>query len=190
MALKVTRSNIRLNPDYKKVIPRFFNTGNERSILMINKVLQMEDNDIENLLNHILKEFSSRYRNIQSIFLKHFNLIKYLLADKEPDALAEKKKLLIGSYFTMEYSIEAAALFNPSIVEDPIQEGAGYRQKKVIVSFRATGESHTSSLVFKRGTLDENGTIYFEPSGSFLSEGIITEQNRDNKIGCYNQVVT
>jgi predicted GH43/DUF377 family glycosyl hydrolase len=186
MAFKVTRSNIRLNPDYKKVIPRFFNTGNERSLLMINKVLQMEDSDIETLLNHIFTEFSSRYRNIQAIFLKHFNIIKHLLADKDPDALAEKKKLLIGSYFTMEYSIEAAALFNPSIVEDPDQDGAGFGQKKVIVSFRATGESHISSLVFKRGTLDENGMLYFEPSGLFFTEGIVTEQNRDNKLAFKN----
>ncbi|TKK64190.1 glycosidase [Ilyomonas limi] len=186
MTLIVTRSNIRLNPDYKKVIPRFFNTGNERSLLLINKVLQMDDEEVEALLNHIFREFSGRYRNIQAIFLKHFNLIKYLLADKAPDALAEKKKLLIGSYFTMEYSIEAAALFNPSIVEDPKQDGAGYGQKKVIVSFRATGESHISSIVFKRGTLDESGMIYFEPSGSFLGEGIVTELYKDNKINFEN----
>lgn len=186
MALTVTRSNIRLNPDYKKVIPRFFNTGNERSLLLISKVLQMEDKDIDTLLNHIFKEFSNRYRNIQAIFLKHFNLIKHLLADNEPDALPEKKKLLIGSYFTMEYSIEAAALFNPSIVEDHDQSGAGVGQKKVIVSFRATGESHISSIVFKRGTLDENGMIYFEPSGLFLSEGVVTEHNGDHKIAIEN----
>lgn len=186
MILTVTRSNIRLNPDYKKVIPRFFNTGNERSLLMIHKVLQMEDNDIDTLLTHIFKEFSSRYRNLQSIFLKHFNSIKHLLVDRKPDDLSEKKKLLIGSYFTMEYSIEAAALFNPSIIEDPDQGGAGFGQKKVIVSFRATGESHISSLVFKRGTLDENGMIYFEPSGSFLSEGIVTGLNGDNKIAFEN----
>ncbi len=181
MTVTVNRSNIRLNPDYRKVIPRFFNTGNERSLLMITKVLQLKEEEVDTLLNHIFIEFSSRYRNIQAIFLKHFNSIKHLIADKEPDALAEKKKLLIGSYFTMEYSIEAAALFNPSIVEDPIQEGAGYGQIKVIVSFRATGESHISSLVFKRGTLDEKGMICFEPSGLFLSEGVVTKRKEDNQ---------
>src|SRR5947209_15770901 len=116
MPLTVNRSNIRLNPDYKKVIPRFFNTGNERSLMIIDKVMQMPDKDAETLLNEIMNEFSNRYRNIQSIFLKHFNLTKYLLPEEDQHALSEDKKLLIGSYFTMEYSIEAAALFNPSIV--------------------------------------------------------------------------
>ena len=87
---------------------------------MIDKILQLEDNEIEALLHHIFKEFSSRYRNIQAIFPKHFNLIKHLLGNEAADALPEETKLLIGSYFTMESSIEAAALFNPSIVEDPI----------------------------------------------------------------------
>ena len=133
------------------------------------------------LLKNILDDFSNRYKNIESIFLKHFDLIKHLLPENEQSILPENKKLLIGSYFTMEYSIEAAALFNPSIVEAPDQSGAGMEQKKVIVSFRATGESHISSLLFKRGILDENGMIHFEPSGKFLTEGIVTEQMKDNK---------
>src|SRR5438045_2261492 len=116
MALLVTRTNIRLNPDYKKVIPRFFNTGNERSLLIISSVMQMNDEDAEKLLSHILDDFSNHYKNVQSIFLKHFNLSKHLLPADEQGALSESRKLLIGSYFTMEYSIEAAALFNPSIV--------------------------------------------------------------------------
>ncbi len=182
MTLIVTRSNIRLNPDYKKVIPRYFNTGNERSLLIINKVVQMEDKDAETLLSDILIEFSKRYKNIQSVFLKHFNLTKHLLPAGEQHNLSEEKKLLIGSYFTMEYSIEAAALFNPSIVEDPDQHGAGVGQKKVIVSFRATGESHISSLVFRQGSLDENGMIHLEPAGRFFGEGVVNQQHRDNKM--------
>ncbi|MBA2762533.1 MAG: glycosidase, partial [Segetibacter sp.] len=182
MTLTVTRSNIRLNPDYKKVIPRYFNTGNERSLLIIAKVIQMEDKDAQTLLGNTMIEFSNRYRNIQSIFLKHFNLTKHLLPDREQHDLSEEKKLLIGSYFTMEYSIEAAALFNPSIMEDSDQYGAGAGQKKVIVSFRATGESHISSLVFRQGLLDENGMIHLEPAGRFFGEGVVAQQDRDNKM--------
>jgi predicted GH43/DUF377 family glycosyl hydrolase len=86
----------------------------------------------------------------------------------------------------MEYSIEAAALFNPSIVEDPDQSSAGAGERKVILSFRATGENHISSIVFKRGTLDEKGMISFEPDGMFLSEGVVTEQEKDNKAAFEN----
>ena len=148
MSLTVSRTNIRLNPDYKKVIPRFLNTGDERSFLIIHKVLQMKQWEAEALLTDILIDFSGRYKNISAIFLKHFNLIKYLLSLEESEALTEERKLLLGAYFTMEYSIEAAAFFNPSIVADPDQEGVAAGHKKVIVSFRATGESHISSMVF------------------------------------------
>lgn len=183
MKLYVNRSNLRLNPDYKKVIPRFFNSGIERSRTLINKVLLLPEETSADLVNHVLVEFSSRYRDIASIFVKHYELIKYLLEPGEQDKVSEAKKLLLGSYFTMEYSIEAAALFNPSIVEDPDQSDAAEGEKKVIVSFRATGESHISSLVFKRGTLDKNAAISFEPSGKFPAEGQLTEKNKINREG-------
>ena len=182
----VSRSSIKLRPDYKKVIPRFLNTGNERSVQLIHKILQLDDEVAEALLHNIFSEFSGRYKNIQTIFLNHFREIEHLLTSDEAGALSEKKKLLTGAYFTMEYSIEAAALFNPSIVEDTDQHGAGKEQKKVIVSFRATGENHISSLVFKRGILKKNGTIHFEPSGRFITEGMVTHRERESKTAFRN----
>ena len=151
MALKVNRTRIRLNPDYTKVIARFFNTGNDRSLMIIQQILQLENEVAETLFSSIFSEFSKHYKNIQTIFFNHFHKIQYLITDFSK--VTETKKLLIGAYFTMEYSIEAAALFNPSIVEDFNQDGAGEGEKKVIVSFRATGESHISSIIFKHGVL-------------------------------------
>src|SRR5205085_2454706 len=74
-----------------------------------------------------------------------------------------------------------AALFNPSIVEDPDQSGTAAGEKNVIVSFRATGEGHVSSLIFKRGKLDKNAMINFESSGKYMNEGLITQQNWNSK---------
>ena len=182
MSLTVSRSNIRINPDYKKVIARFLNTGNDRSLLIINDVLKLTHPQAEVLLGDIFIDFNNRYSNIRIIFLRHFNLIKYLLTDEQLKGLTEERKLLLGAYFTMEYSIEAAALFNPSVVEDPDQSGTAAGHKKVIVSFRATGESHISSMVFKRGVLDENAMITLEPSGKFLSTGTVTQPDKDNKL--------
>ena len=179
MALKVNRTRIRLNPDYTKVIPRFFNTGNERSLMIIHKILQLPNDVVETLYNNIFSEFSSRYKNIQTIFFNHFNKIQHLITHNTQ--VTETKKLLIGAYFTMEYSIEAAALFNPSIVEDINQDGAGKEQKKVIVSFRATGESHISSLIFKRGILKKNGMIKFEPPGKYPTEAVVMQHERESK---------
>ena len=181
MTPTVSRSSVKLAPDYTRVIPRFFNTGNERSQLLIHNILQMDDKEADDLLTDILAEFSSRYRNIKSIFLKHFSLIQYLLEGDTINTITEKKKLLTGAYFTMEYSIEAAALFNPSMVEDFDQSDTANGQKNVIVSFRATGESHISSVIFKKGKLGKNGTIHFETSGRFMQEGTVIQREKGNK---------
>lgn len=182
MSLTVSRTNLRLNPDYKKVIARFLNTGDARSLLIIQKVLGLKPGEAATLLTDILIDFDSRYKDTRAIFLKHFNSIKYLLTDVEFEGISEERKLLLGAYFTMEYSIEAAALFNPSIVADPDQTGVAKGHKKVIVSLRATGESHISSMVFRRGVLDENAMISLEPAGNFLSEGEVTQEEKDNKL--------
>ena len=84
--------------------------------------------------------------------------------------MSEYKKLLIGAYFTSEYSIEAAAFFNPSIVEDPDQTGLAEDEKRVIISFRATGEGHISSIVFRGGILDKDNNLQLVPSGKLVDE--------------------
>ena len=81
MSLTVCRTNIRVNPDYKKVIARFLNTGDARSLQIIQKVLQLKPGEAEALLTDILIDFNSRYKDIRKIFLQHFNSIKYLLTD-------------------------------------------------------------------------------------------------------------
>ncbi|HEY9488219.1 MAG TPA: glycosidase [Chryseosolibacter sp.] len=181
MKIHVDRTGIRLNPDIKKVIPRFFNTGEDRSRALIDRILRTSDEDANVLLRQVLDEFGAHYKNIEAVFERHFELIKRLLTEDEQVNLSNHKKLLIGSYFTMEYSLEAAALFNPSIVEDPDQSGANQGEKNVIVSFRAVGEGHISSLVFRRGKLDKHGAIQLESSGTYLSEGVVSQQERNKK---------
>jgi predicted GH43/DUF377 family glycosyl hydrolase len=173
MKLQINRTKIRLNPDSRKVIPRFLNASNERSVALIKKIMELPDKHQAYLLNQVQQEFSSRYRNIETVFMKHFELIRYLLPGNTGDHLSHEKKLLIGSYFTMEYAYEAAAIFNPSVVEAPDQSGVGAGQKRVIISLRATGESHISSLIFKQAILDENAHISFEPDGQLLCEGTV-----------------
>jgi predicted GH43/DUF377 family glycosyl hydrolase len=181
MKLKVNRINVRLNPDVRKVIPRFFNTGDERSRTLINRVMLLPDSQVSELLLQVQHEFHNRYNNIRLVFEKHFELVMHLLSEKERLAITCDKRLLIGSYFTMEYSLEHAALFNPSIVEDPDQSNTAPGEKNVILSFRATGEGHISSLVFKRAKLDNNAQIHFEPGGKYMNQGTVTQQKRNNK---------
>jgi len=171
MTISVKRNDIRFYPDPKRVITRFFFPGKEdRAQIIIQKVLALDEDMVNLLLNQVLRKFSKRHRNITLIFEKNYKNVSYVLKKikYDPGLLSHKRKLLIGSYFTMEYSIESAAFFNPSIVEDPDQSGLENGHKRVIVSFRATGEGHISSLVFRRGLIDMKGNITFEPAGNLV----------------------
>ncbi len=171
MELSINRTPILVTPDSKRVFARYFFYGEERAIGIIQKVLDEPETGVEVIVNDILRNFSRRHRRISNLFLKHYNKVKYIIEKLEldPDEISEWRKLLIGAYFTMEYSIESAAVFNPSIVEDPNQIGLSEGQKRLIISFRATGEGHLSSLIFRRILLDGDN-LKLLPTGVFIDE--------------------
>ncbi|MBI9061659.1 MAG: glycoside hydrolase family 130 protein [Marinilabiliaceae bacterium] len=171
MKLSVDRKPQKITPDFKRVFARFFFFGEERALGIIQKVLDMSDSKVERLVKDILRDFSRRHRRVSGLFLHHYEKISYLIQQLEldPKEISQWKQLLIGSYFTMEYSLESAAIFNPSIVEDPNQDGLSEDQKRVIISFRATGEGHISSLVFRRGLITGNN-IHLSKTGVFVDE--------------------
>jgi predicted GH43/DUF377 family glycosyl hydrolase len=172
MPVEVNRKDIRFRPDTTMVIARFLFTDDQRAINTIRFVLSMSENEASVALNRVLRNYSTRHRNISKIFEKHFNKISHFLSQLtiNPESLDLSKKMLIGSYFTMEYSIESAAFFNPSIVEHPDQSETGPGEKRVIISFRATGEGHISSIVFRTGVLDKNNNLIVEPVSKMLEE--------------------
>ncbi len=172
MRVAINRKDIIFSPDSSRVIGRFLYTGDERALNVIRSVLGMTEYSASQALSSILRDYSLRHRNISKIFEKQFNKIAHLLKilQIEPDSLNISQKVLIGSYFTMEYSIESAAFFNPAIVEHPDQSETGPNEKRVILSFRATGEGHVSSIVFRAGILDKNNLISLEPVGKMLAE--------------------
>jgi predicted GH43/DUF377 family glycosyl hydrolase len=183
MHVEVNRKNLKFNPDSSRVIARFLYTGSERALNTIRSVLAMSKNEVSQALSPVLRDFSMRHRNISKIFERHFNKIAHLfkLLDIDPESLSPSQKTLIGSYFTMEYSIESAAFFNPSIVEHPDQSETGSDEKRVILSFRATGEGHISSIVFRTGLLDKNNNLTVEPVGKMLEEAERTRRHVYNK---------
>ena len=172
MQVTVHRKNLKFNPDASRIIARFLYTSDERALNTIRSVLAMSKYETAQALSPVLRDYSMRHRNISKIFEKHFNKIanKFKLLDIDPNSLDVSQKILIGSYFTMEYSIESAAFFNPSIVEHPDQSETGFDEKRVILSFRATGEGHISSIVFRTGVLDKNNNLTVEPVGKMLEE--------------------
>jgi len=172
MQVAVKRKDISFLPDASRVIARFLYTTEERAKNTIHAVLKMTENEATISLNQALRDYSMRHRNISKIFENHYNKILHIILklNIDPESLSHAQKIIIGSYFTMEYSIEAAAFFNPSIVEHPDQSEILPSEKRVIISFRATGEGHISSIVFRTGVLDKNNNLTIEQVGNMLEE--------------------
>jgi beta-1,2-mannobiose phosphorylase / 1,2-beta-oligomannan phosphorylase len=172
MQVAVKRKNIKFQPDVSRVVAHFLYMNDERALNTIRLVLGMSESEVTSVLNQVLRDYSLRHRNSSKIFEKHFNNISHLLTQSNTDkeSLSFSQKILIGAYFTMEYSIEGAAFFNPSIIEHPDQSETGPNEKRVIISFRATGEGHISSIVFRTGLLDKNNNLSIEPAGRLLEE--------------------
>ncbi len=172
MQVNVQRKDVIFNPDPSRVIARFLFAGDKRALNTIRTVMEMSKEAASLTLKQTLRGYSMRHRNISKVFEKHFDNIVHLFKqlDIDPEALDYKRRILIGSYFTMEYSIESAAFFNPSMVEHPDQSETAQGQKRVIISFRATGEGHISSIVFRTGLLDKENNLKIEPVGNLLEE--------------------
>ncbi|MDD5594481.1 MAG: glycosidase, partial [Candidatus Margulisbacteria bacterium] len=160
-----TLKNIR--PDKRLVITRPFRPGSEaHTINIVNRLLALDEPKVKTLLKQTLKDFAHRHKGIEAILMSNYQRIAGYV--KEPAALSEERKLLLGSCFTMEYSIESAALFNPSVVIYPKQNQMKKGQTRVIFSFRATGEGHISSIVFRSAIIDQDNSIFLEPVSPFL----------------------
>ena len=172
MQVSVTRKKYIFSPDSTRVIARFLYLDDERSADIIRNVLVMPEKEVNIAMSQLLRGYSRRHRNISRIFEKHFDRLAPIFDKIEvnEEDLSTAQKALVGSYFTMEYSIESAAFFNPSIVMHPDQTEIRSDEKRVIFSFRATGEGHISSVVFRSGILDKHNNLLIEPVGKMLAE--------------------
>jgi predicted GH43/DUF377 family glycosyl hydrolase len=172
MKVSVNRRDIIFRPDASRVMARFLYLEDERVKFTIRAIQNMSSDEASFALNQILRDYSTRHRNITRVFERHFNNIAPLFKQLNIniESIDFSQKILIGSYLTFEYSIESAAFFNPSIIEHPDQSETGPGETRVIISFRATGEGHISSIVFRTGILDKNNNLTIEPVGRMLEE--------------------
>ena len=133
---------------------------------IIQRIMNLSETAAKKLITQIMADFSGRHEDIEHIFERHLNEVKdYLPRNAIP---SDVQKALIGAYFTKEYSIESAALFNPSIVPHPDQSHLEEGSLRFIMSLRATGEGHISSIVFRSGVLDRHNTFLFDPVSDFV----------------------
>ena len=183
MRVPVIRKNIKFLPDCSRVVARYFMNGDSRTQKMVSHIIVLSEKQVQETLEHILRQFARRHRNISQTFFRHCEKIRGLIEAMQInyDQLSDERKMLIGSYCTMEYSIESAAFFNPSMVEDFDQSDLQNGEKRIIISFRATGEGHISSIVFRRGILDKNNDLQVMKIGNNIDKAEVVHKTLYSK---------
>lgn len=156
--IALRRSPVILRPDRTHVLARPFRLiGAHRSAKIFARVMALSEKAVHALLEGIRSEFGNRQLRIDEFLRRRFEEVSSALLAGE--TISEERKLLLGGYFTHEYSLEAAALFNPSMVPHFDQSGVPSGSLRFILSLRATAEGHISSIVFRSGILDAEGGI-------------------------------
>lgn len=171
------RQAFHLRPDPSRVVVRPFKPATEprdlnptdktRANHIVDRVLSMAPELVLSQLDEVLQSFLGRHRNLMQIFEARADEMEIAFAPHTP--FSQETRRLVGAYFVHEYSFEAAALFNPSIVTHPDQTGVEPGAKRFILSLRAVGEGHISSLTFRSGIIAADGSVTVEPTARLAS---------------------
>jgi predicted GH43/DUF377 family glycosyl hydrolase len=172
----VRRSPVRMAPDPSRVVTRLFVPGHEgfdqqesRSNSVLQRVLELQDEEVQQSLDDILARFGTRHHGLTETFLLHADELADRLSPERQ--LSHTRRLLLGATFTSEYAIEGAALCNPSMVIHPDQVGLPAGDVRFVMSVRAIGEGHSSSIGFRTGTINSSAGVAFDPAPSFATRG-------------------
>jgi predicted GH43/DUF377 family glycosyl hydrolase len=161
-------TGIHIRPDNARVLVRCFIPGDRSSILrIIERALLPPEEEIAGRLAHLHAHFDSRHVRIEAAWLRHYEKVRSHVPRE--DSLSDQRRLYIGALFSGEYALESAALFNPSIVPHPDQSGLAADELRFIMSLRATGEGHISSISFRTGIIRGDHTILMEDSSRHVT---------------------
>ena len=164
--LNVTRLPIRIAADSRRVIARPFLPGSAPRIMeIIGRVLALEDAEVSSMLSTLVSDYRLRHKDIRGIFRQSFAIAAAAVTVQAE--LSDERRLLLGAYFTSEYSIESVALFNPSMVRHPDQNGVPRGSIRFIVSLRACGEGHISSIEFRTGIIVAAQSVTLDTTSRF-----------------------
>ena len=171
------RQGLYLRPDPARVVVRPFKPATEprdlsptdktRANHIVDRVVTLDPETAANQLAEVLETFQGRHRNLLQIFEERADEMEEALATHA--VFTKSQRQLVGAYFLHEYSFEAAALFNPSIVAHPDQSGAPAGARRFILSLRAVGEGHVSSLTFRSGFVAADGIVTVDPAARLAS---------------------
>src|SRR5258708_11771017 len=173
----LNRQALYLRPDPARVIVRPFKPATEprdlnptdktRANHIVDRVLALDADAAASQLTDVLENFQGRHRNLLEAFESRADEME--VAFSSHDAFSKVQRQLVGAYFLNEYSFEDSALFNPSIVPHPDQSGAPEGSLRFILSLRAVGEGHVSSLPFRAGTIAADGSLAVHPTARLAS---------------------
>jgi len=167
-SITILRHEVVLLPDSARVIIRpFIPEDAYRITTIIGRALALSDEEVGRELESILSEFDSRHFDIESLLDEHFGKVSHHVFTQR--LLSPERQLLIGALFSGEYALESAAIFNPSLVPHPDQGGIPEGELRFIMSLRATGEGHISSIEFRSGIIANNGQIALDPVSRFVT---------------------
>jgi len=167
-SITLRRHEMALVPESARVIIRpFIPSSTQRITTIIGRALAMSEEEAFSNLEGVLKDFDARHIDMKSPLLANYEKVIPYIFTQRP--LSHARKLLIGALFSGEYALESAALFNPSMVPHPDQEGVPEGALRFVMSLRATGEGHISSIEFRTGLIAADGGILFDPVSRFVT---------------------
>jgi predicted GH43/DUF377 family glycosyl hydrolase len=172
----VTRLGAVLTADPARVLARLFVPGHElvgatesRATGVLARILALSENEVRRTLDAVLTRYAGRHRDLDGVLAEHYARIAHRVP--AGGALSEARRTLIGAWFTHEYSIEAAALFNPSVVPHPDQTGLPAGHLRFVLSLRAVGEGHLSSVEFRTGVFGSGDELSLDDPGRYVETG-------------------
>ena len=166
--VKVNRIGPLLKPNAGRIMLRPFGPADPARVTnIIGRLLSLPEAEVEALLVKVMAGFRGRHQDLEGACLERFDRLRSALFSDAP--LSQARTLLIGAYFSLEYSVESAALFNPSMIWHPDQSGLDPGCRRFILSLRAIGEGHLSSITFRSGVIDGQCRIHMDPSSPFIT---------------------
>ncbi|HEY0008427.1 MAG TPA: glycoside hydrolase family 130 protein, partial [Tepidisphaeraceae bacterium] len=179
LPLNVKRLEVHLTSDDRRVIARPFNMGSARVRSLFSRVDQLPEDCIDDLLRSVERSYADRHAKLAFVFHENFEQSAAMIGFTQH--WSPQRRLLAGAYLTMEYSIDSAALFNPSIVLHPNQSGVAKGAIRFVMSLRATGEGHVSSIVFRTGVITADQRVEMDAVPDKLHRTRIAPDRSYNK---------
>ena len=183
--LELVTHSLRLKADPSRVVVRPFHIGwqangkaGSRTERLVKEVLEMSPGDARSQLEIVLKDFEARHWQTRRVFMTRYDEIEAQLK-LDGSQIGDEKRQLIGAYFCHEYSYAAAALMNPSAVPHYDQSGMPSGSLRILMSLRAVGEGHISSVAFREGIITDRNELTLAPDPPFATAADAREENED-----------